>query len=103
MIDTQRIKRLVFSLLDDLHKLKTDRSYLYNEPMYFNYAIYWDCLCNKLIELDTVDNDFGSSLLWSASAEIVDNKKELWQVVELLISKLNKKLIELEYDTCKKS
>ena len=103
MIDAQCIKKLVSSLLDDLHKLKTDRSYLYNEPMYFNYAIYWDYLCNRLIELDTVDSDFGSSLLWSASTEIVNNKKELWQVVELLIDKLNKKLKELEYDTCEKS
>lgn len=103
MIDTQVIKKVLFSLVNDLQKLKTDRSYLYNEPMYFNYAIYWDTLCNKLTELDTAETDFGSSLLWSASTEIVDNKKELWQVVEQLISKLNKKLVELEYDTCKKS
>ena len=103
MIDAQVVKKLVFSLMNDLRKLKTDKSYLYNEPMYFNYAIYWDSLCNKLEELDTVNTNFGSLLLWSASAEVVNNKKELWQVVESLISKLNKKLKELEYDTCKKS
>lgn len=103
MIDTQAVKKLVFSLTDDLKKLKTDKSYLYNEPMYFNYAIYWDTLCNKLIELDTSETNFGSLLLQSASAEIVNNKKELWQVVESIINKLNKKIKELEYDTCKKS
>ena len=40
MIDTQAVRKLIFSLMDDLQKLKTDKSYLYNEPMYFNYAIY---------------------------------------------------------------
>ena len=103
MIDIQVIRKLIFSLTDDLQKLKTDKSYLYNEPMYFNYAMYWDSLCNKLEELNTLNTNFGSLLLLSASKEIVDNKKELWQVVESIISKLNTKLMELEYDTCKKS
>lgn len=97
------IKKLIYSLTDDLKKLKTDKSYLRNEPMYFNYAMYWDSLCGKLEELDAINANFGSALLLFASTEILNNGKELWQVVESIIDKLNKKLAELEYDEREKS
>lgn len=60
-------------------------------------------MCGKLEELDAINANFGSALLLFASTEILNNGKELWQVVESIIDKLNKKLAELEYDEREKS
>lgn len=98
MVAKEAIKELISGLLADLPKLKTDQSYFYHDPMYFNYAIYYDSLCEKLNSLDvdkTEPNLFGVYLMSFTAYQILDNGKELWEVAEMLIELLQNKLEEL--------
>ena len=102
MINKQAVQKLISVLLADIPKLKTDQSYFYNEPMYFNYAIYYDSLCEALLALDDDkkgQNIFGIYLTGFVAYQVLDNGKELWEVAEMLIEQLQEKLEELEADT----
>lgn len=80
MVNKEAVQKLISALLNDLPKLKTDQSYFYNEPMYFNYAIYYDSLCESLSNLDedkTSANLFGVYLMGFMAYQILDNGKEL--------------------------
>lgn len=81
MVNKEAIKKLISALSDDLPKLKNDQSYYYNEPMYFNYAVYYDSLCESLSNLDTEadskHNLFGVYLMGFVAYQILDNGKEL--------------------------
>ncbi len=101
MINKQAVQKLISVLLADIPKLKTDKSYYYNEPMYFNYAIYYDSLCEALLALDEdkPGNIFGTYLTGFVAYQILDNGKELWEVAQMLIEQLQEKLKELEEET----
>ena len=38
MVKKKALEKLIADLLNDIPKLKNDKSYYYNDPMYFNYA-----------------------------------------------------------------
>ena len=102
MVNEESIQKLISELIEDLPKLKTDQSYFYNEPMYFNYAGYYDSLCESLSDLDddkTAPNLFGVYLMSFVAYQILDLGKELWEVVEMIIEQLQDKLTEMSKNT----
>ncbi len=95
MKDTE-IEILIKDLEKDLPKLRTDESYFYHEPMYFNYVTYYELLSAKLAELDgNNESFFGTYLVSFISYQLIDLGKELAEVVEEVISLLEEKLVEL--------